>query len=222
MEFERAAALRDRIRGLTHVQGTGIINPASIEDADIIAIHQAADQSCVQVFFIRGGRNNGNRAFFPANAKRRGGGRGAGGLHRPVLRRQAAPAAGAAATSAVAEPALIAEALSLKADRKVELLGAAVRGEKRAVVEHAATNAREALERRLAEGAGQAKLLEGVATLFGLEAPPERIETYDNSHIMGTNAYGVMVVAGVRGLHQAGLPQIFDPRPDRARETISR
>ncbi len=197
LEFERAAALRDRIRGLTHVQGTGIINPASIEDADIIAIHQAAGQACVQVFFIRGGRNNGNRAFFPANTK----GEEAGEILSAFVAQfydDKPPPPLLLLNVAVAEPALIEEALGLKADRKVELL-VPQRGEKRAVVEHAATNAREALERRLAEGAGQAKLLDGVASLFGLPAPPERIETYDNSHIMGTNAYGVMVVAGPEG-----------------------
>ncbi len=197
MEFERAAALRDRIRGLTHVQGTGIINPASIEDADIVAIHQAAGQACVQVFFIRGGRNNGNRAFFPANTK----GEEAAEVLSAFIAQfydDKPPPPLLLTNVAVAEPALIEEALSLKADRKVELL-VPQRGEKRAVVEHAVTNAREALERKLAEGAGQARLLDGVAALFGLPAPPERIETYDNSHIMGTNAYGVMVVAGPEG-----------------------
>ena len=197
MEFERAAALRDRIRGLTHVQGTGVINPASIEDADIIAIHLAAGQACVQVFFIRGGRNNGNRAFFPANTR----GEDAAEILSAFIAQfydDKPPPPLLLLNAAVAEPELIAEALALKADRKVEL-AVPVRGEKRAVVEHAAINAREALERRLAEGAGQAKLLEGVATLFGLAGPPERIETYDNSHIMGTNAYGVMVVAGPEG-----------------------
>ncbi len=197
MEFERAAALRDRIRGLTHVQGTGVINPASIEDADVIAIHQAAGQACVQVFFIRGGRNNGNRAFFPANTR----GEEAAEILSAFIAQfydDKPPPPLLLLNVAVAETELIAEALALKADRRVEL-AVPVRGEKRAVVEHAATNAREALERRLAEGAGQAKLLEGVAGLFGLAGPPERIETYDNSHIMGTNAYGVMVVAGPEG-----------------------
>ncbi len=197
MEFERAAAIRDRIRGLTHVQGSGVINPASIEDADIIAIHQAAGQACVQVFFIRGGRNNGNRAFFPANVK----GEEAGEILSAFIAQfydDKPPPPLLLLNVPVQEPELIQEALSLKADRKVEL-AVPQRGEKRAVVEHAATNAREALERKLAEGAGQAKLLEGVASLFGLAGPPERIETYDNSHIMGTNAYGVMVVAGPEG-----------------------
>ncbi len=103
---------------------------------------------------------------------------------------------------ALPEQELVAEALSLKADRKVEIL-VPQRGEKRAVVQHAEVNAREALERKLAESAGQAKLLDGVARLFGLPAPPERIEVYDNSHIMGTNPYGVMIVAGPEGFRKA-------------------
>ena len=203
LEFERAAALRDRIRGLTHVQGSGIINPASIEDADVIALWQAAGQCCVQVFFIRGGRNNGNRAFFPANAR--------DAEAADILAAFVAqfyddkpPPPLLLLSHELPEAELIGEALSLRVNsigrgaRKVEL-AVPQRGEKRQVLEHAITNAREALERRLAEGAGQAKLLDGVAALFGLEAPPERIETYDNSHIMGTNAYGVMVVAGPEG-----------------------
>ena len=197
LEFERAAALRDRIRGLTHVQGSGVINPASLKDADVIAVWQSAGQTGIQVFFIRGGRNNGNRAFFPSHAKA-----------------EEVPAVLAAfitqfyddkpprplvlANHALPEQGLIAEALSLKAGRKVKIAVPA-RGEKRAVVQHAEVNAREALERRLAEAAGQEKLLAGVAELFGLARPPERIEVYDNSHIMGTNPYGVMIVAGREG-----------------------
>ena len=95
LEFERAAAIRDRIRGLTHVQGSDVVNPASLADADVIAAWSAAGQTCVQVFFVRGGRNNGNRAFFPATRAGRGDAGGAGRLHRPVLRRQAAAAAAA-------------------------------------------------------------------------------------------------------------------------------
>ena len=113
----------------------------------------------------------------------------------------------------------MAEALALKAHRKVEV-ACPQRGEKRAVVEHAATNAREALERRLAEGAGQAKLLEGVAELFDLPGPPERIECYDNSHIGGSNAYGVMVVFGAGGAEQDGIPQVHHPQRHHARRRL--
>ena len=198
LEFERAAALRDRIRGLTHVQGTAVINPNSITDADVVAAHQIGGQTCVQVFFIRGGRNNGNRAFFPTHAR--------DAEVDAVLAAFLAqfyddkpPPPCVFLNHAVPESELVAEALSLKAERRVVTLSVPVRGEKRAVVLHAETNAREALERRMAESAGQAKLLEAVAQTFGLPGTPERIECYDNSHIMGTAAYGVMVVAGPEG-----------------------
>jgi excinuclease ABC subunit C len=202
LEFERAAAVRDRIRGLTFVQGTGIANPASLEDADVIAAWQIAGQTCVQVFFIRGGRNNGNRAFYPTHAKT--------DEAPDVLAAFIAqfyddkPPPPLILTNALLpEQALITEALTLKASRKVEIT-TPQRGEKRAVVQHAELNAREALERKLAETAGQAKLLGGVAELFGLAAPPERIEVYDNSHIMGTSPYGVMIVAGAEGFLKSG------------------
>ena len=202
MEYERAAAVRDRIRGLTHVQGTAVVNPASLTDADVIAAYQIGGQTCVQVFFIRGGRNNGNRAFFPTHAK--------DAETDVVLAAFLAqfyddkpPPPMILLNHEAPEQELLMEALSLKAatfksGRRVEIAVPA-RGEKRAVVLHAETNAREALERRMAESAGQAKLLDAVAQLFGLPATPERIECYDNSHIMGTNAYGVMVVAGPEG-----------------------
>jgi excinuclease ABC subunit C len=201
LEFEHAAAVRDRIRALTFVQGSDVVNPASLTDADVIAAWQTAGQTCVQVFFVRGGRNNGNRAFFPTHTKA-----------------EEAPAVLAAFIAQfyddkppppcvllnhpLEEQDLVAEALALKAGRKVDVL-CPQRGEKRAVVLHAETNAREALERKLAESAGQAKLLDGVAALFALAAPPERIEVYDNSHIMGTNPYGVMIVSGPEGFVKA-------------------
>ncbi len=197
LEVERAAALRDRIRGLTHVQGTAVINPASLGDADIVAAWQIGGATCVQVFFIRGGNNNGNRAFFPVHTKE--------AEAEAVLAAFLAqfyddkpPPPLILLNHPLEEAPLIAEALTLKAERRVEL-AVPSRGEKRAVVLHAETNAREALERRMAESAGQAKLLEGVAGLFNLPSTPERIECYDNSHIMGTSAYGVMVVAGPEG-----------------------
>ncbi|MCB8873853.1 excinuclease ABC subunit UvrC [Acidisoma silvae] len=198
MEFERAATIRDRIRGLSHVQGTGVINPASLNDADVIAAWQIAGQTCVQVFFVRGGHNNGNRAFYPLHTK--------GEELAEVLAAFVAqfyedkpPPPLLLLNHPLEEEALIAEALTLKAGRVVTI-SVPQRGEKRAVVAHAELNARESLERKLAETAGQGKLLDATAELFGLPAPLERIETYDNSHIMGSNAYGVMVVAGPDGL----------------------
>ncbi len=197
LEFERAAAVRDRIRALTFVQGSDVVNPASLTDADVIAAWQTAGQTCVQVFFFRGGRNNGNRAFFPTHGKNEEAGQVLSAFVAQFYDDKPPPPS-LLLSHALPEQALIAEALSLKAGRKVDL-AVPQRGEKRAVMEHAETNAREALERRLAESAGQAKLLDGVAQLFGLPSPPQRIEVYDNSHIMGTNPYGVMIVAGAEG-----------------------
>jgi len=202
LEFERAAAVRDRIRGLTHVQGGGVINPESITDADVIAAWQGAGQTCVQVFFIRGGRNNGNRAFFPVHARADEPGDVLSAFIAQFYDDKPPPPL-ILCSHDLPEADLVEEALGLKAatfgaTRKVELT-VPKRGEKRAVLDHALTNAREAMERRLAETAGQAKLLAHTADLFGLGASPERIEVYDNSHIMGTNAYGVMVVSGPEG-----------------------
>src|SRR5580704_3901273 len=188
LAFERAAAVRDRIRGLTFVQGSDVVNPASLADADVIAAWSIAGQTCVQVFFVRGGRNNGNRAFFPANARNEETPEVLGAFIAQFYDDKPPPPQ-VLVNHPLPEQALVAEALTLKAGRKVEIL-VPQRGEKHAVVEHAALNAREG---ELAESAGQAKLLEGVAGLFHLAAPPGRIEVYDNSHIMGTNAYGVMI-----------------------------
>ncbi len=201
LEFERAAALRDRIRGLTHVQGSGVVNPASLEDADIVALWQTAGQSCIEVFFVRGGRNNGNRAHFPSHVKTDEPGEVLAAFLAQFYDDKPPPPL-ILANYAMPEQDLIAEALSLKAGRRVEI-AIPQRGEKRQVVDHAATNARDALERKLAETAGVAKLLAGVAEVFGLPAPPSRIETYDNSHIMGQAPYGVMVVAGPEGFRKA-------------------
>jgi excinuclease ABC subunit C len=202
LEFEHAAAVRDRIRALTFVQGNDVINPASLEDADVIAAWQSAGQTCVQVFFVRGGRNNGNRAFYPTHARVDEIPEVLGAFIAQFYDDKPPPPL-LLLSHAIPEQELVVEALSLKASRRVEI-AVPQRGEKHAVVEHAHTNAREALERKLAESAGQAKLLDGVAALFRLESPPQRIEIYDNSHIVGTNAYGVMVVSGPEGFVKAG------------------
>jgi excinuclease ABC subunit C len=202
LEFERAAAVRDRIRGLTFVQGNDVVNPASLTDADVIAAWQSAGQTCVQVFFVRGGRNNGNRAFFPSHTKAEETPEVLSAFIAQFYDDKPPPPV-LLLNHELLEQDLVAEALALKAGRKVEI-SVPQRGEKRAVVLHAETNAREAMERKLAETAGQAKLLDGLATLFNLPAPPERIEVYDNSHIMGTNPYGVMIVAGPEGFVKAG------------------
>jgi len=196
LEFERAAALRDRIRGLTHVQGRDRVNIEGLGDADIVALHQAAGQTCVQVFFFRGGRNNGNRPFFLSKGEQ--GPEEVMGAFLGQLYDDLPPPPLVLLSHDPPEAALIAEALGIKAGRKVEL-HRPQRGDKRGAVEHAEVNAREALERRLAEGTAQEALLQGVARVFDLPAAPERIEVYDNSHIQGSNAYGVMVAAGPAG-----------------------
>jgi excinuclease ABC subunit C len=203
LQFERAAALRDRIRGLTHIQGKDRVNLEGLGDADVIALHQAAGQSCVQVFFFRGGRNNGNRAFFLSHAKQDQSAEEVMGAFLGQLYEDLPPPPLLLLSHDPPEAALIAEALAIKAARRVELRRPQ-RGEKHEALEHAATNAREALERRMAEGTAQAALLEGTAALFGLPGAPERIEIYDNSHIQGANAYGVMVVAGPAGFMKQG------------------
>jgi excinuclease ABC subunit C len=201
LEFERAAAVRDRIRGLTFVQGSDVVNPASLKDADVIAGWQIAGQTCVQVFFVRGGRNNGNRAFFPTHARSEDAATVLGAFVAQFYDDKKPPPL-VLVSHILPEQELVAEALALKAGRKVEI-SLPQRGERRAVMAHAEINAREALERKLAESAGQAKLLEGVAQMFNLPATPERIEVYDNSHIMGANPYGVMIVAGPEGFLKA-------------------
>ena len=198
LEFERAASLRDRIRGLTHVQGRDRINIDGLGDADIVALHQMAGQSCVQVFFFRGGRNNGNRPYFLSHAKAEQPPEEVLGAFLAQLYDDLPPPPLVLVSHEPTDAALLADALAIKAGRKVEI-HRPQRGDKRAAVDHAATNAREAIERRMAEGAAQGELLAGVAKLFDLPDTPERIEVYDNSHIMGTNAYGVMVVAGPGG-----------------------
>ncbi|MBU2136176.1 MAG: excinuclease ABC subunit UvrC [Alphaproteobacteria bacterium] len=197
MEFERAARLRDRIRALASVAQEQQINPESLEEGDIIALHGEGGQACVQVFFFRGGQNWGNRAYFPRVDKSDE----AADVMAAFLGQfyEDKPIPKLILTNV--EPAdrdLLCEAFALKAGRKVEILKP-VRGEKRQLVEHALTNAREALGRRMAESSAQSKLLVGVCEAFGLDAPPERIEVYDNSHIMGTNAVGGMIVAGPEG-----------------------
>jgi excinuclease ABC subunit C len=197
LDFEGAAVLRDRIRALAQIQGRQDINVQGLGDADVIAAHVAGGHVSVQVFFFRGGQNWGNRAYFPSHAQE---------MSLPEVLAAfigqfyaSRPAPPLVLINAMpAEADLIAEALSSRAERKVELQCPS-RGEKRKLVEHALVNAREALARRLAEGAAQAKLLEGVADLFGLDAPPQRIEVYDNSHIQGAHAVGAMIVAGPQG-----------------------
>jgi excinuclease ABC subunit C len=197
MEFERAAALRDRIRALTAVQSSQDVNPDSVEEADVVALHQEGGQACVQVFFFRAHQNWGNRAYYPRT--------GSGAEPEEILAAflgqfygDKAPPPLILLSHDLPEAALIGEALSIAAGRKVAL-ATPKRGEKKDLVGHALRNARESLARKMAESASQARLLEALADAFGLESAPSRVEVYDNSHIMGTNAVGAMVVAGPDG-----------------------
>ncbi|WP_158969273.1 excinuclease ABC subunit UvrC [Chachezhania sediminis] len=197
MEFERAAALRDRIRALTHVQGTQGINPKGVTEADIIALYMESGQACVQVFFIRSGQNWGNRDFYP----RAGTEVSAAEVMEAFLGQfydNKEPPRQLILSDGIENLDLMVAALSEKAGRKVEIL-VPQRGEKAELVASAQRNAAESLARRMSESATQGRLLRGLAEAFGLDAAPNRIEVYDNSHIMGTNAVGGMIVAGPDG-----------------------
>ncbi len=201
LEFERAAGLRNRLQALAHVTADQAINSDGVEEADIFAAYQEGGQTCVQVFFFRSGQNWGNRAYFPKADR---------SLavvevlesfiaqfydDKPVPRLMLL-------SHDLASRALLEEALGLKAQRRVEIR-VPQRGAKTDLVEHALNNAREALGRRLAESSSQRRLLEAIAERFGLERVPRRIEVFDNSHIMGTNAVGGMIVAGPQGFAKA-------------------
>jgi excinuclease ABC subunit C len=198
LDFETAARYRDRIRALTATQAHQDINIEGIDDADVIACHQDGGSTCIQVFFFRGGSNYGNRAYFPSHDKNLELAEVLGAFISQFYDNKPSPRL-ILVSHEPAEQELIAEALSLRAGHKVELVEPK-RGDKRRLLDHALVNAKEALGRRLSESASQARLLEGVAEAFGLDGTPERIEVYDNSHIQGTNAIGAMIVAGPDGL----------------------
>jgi excinuclease ABC subunit C len=197
LEFERAAKYRNRLWALAYIQAHQGINPQGVEEADVFAIVQKGGQTCIQVFFFRNSQNWGNRAYFPRGGGSLSDGEVLGSFISQFYDDKIVPRC-VLLSCEVPEQELIAEALSTKLGRKVEVL-TPKRGEKRELVDHAAQNAKEALGRKLAESSGQGKLLAAVAEVFGLERTPRRIEVYDNSHIMGTNAVGGMIVAGPEG-----------------------
>ncbi|MBL8834124.1 MAG: excinuclease ABC subunit UvrC [Rhodospirillales bacterium] len=197
MDFETAAMYRDRIRALTAVQARQDINVEGLGDSDVVAIHAEGGQTCIQVFFFRGGRNYGNRAYFPRHDRNLSTGDVLAAFLGQFYSDKPPPPT-VALSQEVPEQDLLEQALGARAEKRVRIL-VPERGDKRKPVEHALANAREALARRMAESGAQAKLLDGVAAAFGLDAPPKRIEIYDNSHIQGTNAIGGMVVAGPDG-----------------------
>ncbi len=207
LEFERAARLRDRIRALASVAQESQINPETVDEADVFALHVEGGQACVQVFFFRAGQNWGNKAYFPrvsTAAEEEGVSEEAlilGAFMGQFYENQPIPRLMLTNVDPH-ECALLAEAFGIKSGRKVEI-STPKRGEKRDLVNHALTNAREALGRKMEESSAQSKLLAGVCEAFGLDGQPERIEVYDNSHIQGTNAVGGMIVAGPEGFQKS-------------------
>jgi excinuclease ABC subunit C len=197
LEFETAALYRDRLAALSAIQSQQGINPRTVEEADVFAIHQEGGYSCVEVFFFRTGQNWGNRAYFPRAEKSFTPEEVLGAFLAQFYDDKPPPKL-VLLSHEIEEAALLADALSVKAGYRVEV-SVPKRGEKKELVTHALTNAREALGRKLADTATQARLLDGMAATLGLPRPPKRIEVYDNSHIQGTNAVGAMIVAGPDG-----------------------
>ncbi|OJV05924.1 MAG: excinuclease ABC subunit C [Bosea sp. 67-29] len=197
LEFEKAARYRDRLAALSAVQAGQDINTQGVEEADVFAIDEQAGHFCVEIFFFRNHQNWGNRALFPRADRSL--------TPAEVLASVVAqfyddkpPPRLVLLSHPVEEIELIGQALSARAGRKVEVAHPK-RGERADLMGHAVKNAREALSRKLAENAGQQSLLAALGAAFGMEAPPRRVEVYDNSHIMGTNAVGGMIVAGPDG-----------------------
>jgi len=197
LDFERAARLRDRIRAMAAVSAHQGINVEGVRDVDVIAAHMEGGSTCVQIFFFRGGRNNGNRAYYPTHDKAYELADVLSAFIGQFYDERPAPPE-ILVNAEPAEVELLAEALGLRSERKVKIL-VPQRGPKRELIDYALNNAREAHGRRLAETKSQKTLLSGLAAVLDLPGVPERIEIYDNSHIQGTNAVGGMVVAGPDG-----------------------
>jgi excinuclease ABC subunit C len=198
LDYEQAAMLRDRIRALTQIQARQDINMPGIGEADVLGLHIDNGQVAIQTFFFRAGQNLGNRSYFPSQTANMA----PDEILEAFLGQFYAshpPPPLVLLSHAIGNTEVMAEALALRAGRKVTI-EVPQRGDKRKLVDHAVKNAGAALSRRMAESASQRRLLEGLAEIFDLDAPPERIEVYDNSHISGTNAVGAMIVAGPEGL----------------------
>jgi excinuclease ABC subunit C len=212
MDYELAAVFRDRLKALSYIQGTQAINAEGVQDADVFALAAKQGHVGIQAFFIRGGQNWGHRAFFPTHV--------AEVPEEEVLMgflmqfyEEVPPPKLVLLDRELPEAELIAEALCERAGRKVQFK-MPQRGEQRRILAQATRNATEALDRRIAEGSTQAKLLAEVADLFELDAVPSRIEIYDNSHIMGTNMVGAMVVAGPEGFRKGQYRKFNIKRPE--------
>jgi excinuclease ABC subunit C len=214
MDFELAAVYRDRLRALTFIQGSQAIHAEKLGDADLFALACKGGTMCIQAFFIRGGQNWGHRSFFPAHTN--------DVPEEEVLAsflvqfyEEVPPPRMILTDRALAEGALIAEALSARAERRV-MLKAPQRGEQAKLIHQASRNAEEELDRRLAESSTQARNLRELAETFELAEPPQRIEVYDNSHVMGTNAVGAMIVAGPEGFRKNQYRKFNIKRPETA------
>ena len=214
LDFERAAMLRDRLKALTFIQGSQAINAQGVGDADIFALAHKNGVMGIQAFFIRGGQNWGHRSFFPAHTQ---------DLPEEEVftsflaqfYENVPPAKCILLDRTLPETDLLAQALSERAERKIEI-SHPQRGDRVRLVAQAKRNAEEALDRRLAESTTQGKLLREVADLFELAEPPGRIEVYDNSHIQGTNALGAMIVAGPEGFIKGQYRKFNIKNPDTA------
>jgi excinuclease ABC subunit C len=214
MDFELAAVYRDRLRALTFIQGSQAIHAEKLGDADLFALACKGGTMCIQAFFIRGGQNWGHRSFFPAHTN--------DVPEEEVLAsflvqfyEEVPPPRMILTDRPLAEAELIAEALSARAERRV-MLKAPQRGEQAKLIHQASRNAEEELDRRLAESSTQARNLRELAETFELAEPPQRIEVYDNSHVMGTNAVGAMIVAGPEGFRKNQYRKFNIKRPETA------
>ncbi|HEX3440537.1 MAG TPA: excinuclease ABC subunit UvrC [Pseudolabrys sp.] len=200
LDFEHAAIYRDRLAALSAIQSHQGINPRNVEEADVFAVHQAGGYTCVEVFFFRTGQNWGNRAYFPKADRALGPDEVLGAFMAQFYDDKPPPRL-ILASHTFEECELLAEALTAKSERKVEI-SVPQRGERKELMMHALANAREALARKLADTSSQQKLLNEMTATFGLSRAPRRIEVYDNSHIAGTNAVGAMIVAGPEGFRK--------------------
>jgi excinuclease ABC subunit C len=201
LEFERAARLRDRISALAAIQGQQGINPRAVPEADVFALHEEAGQFCVEAVFYRAYQNWGNRAYFPRADKSLSAGEVLGPFVAQFYAERPPPRL-VLLSHEIEEAGWLEQALAEREGYKIEIV-APRRGEKKEMVADAQNNAREALGRRLADSAGQQRLLEALAAAFGMDKPPRRVEVYDNSHIMGSAAIGAMIVAGPQGFAKA-------------------
>ncbi|HEX5778351.1 MAG TPA: excinuclease ABC subunit UvrC [Xanthobacteraceae bacterium] len=197
LNYERAAALRDRLAALSAIQSHHGVHPRSIEQADVFAVHQEGGITCIEVFFIRNFQNWGDRAYYPRADRSFGPSEVLESFLAQFYEDKTAPRC-VLLSHDIEERDLLTEALTTRSSHRVEIT-VPQRGDKRALVDHALVNAREALSRRLAESSTQLRALRGLAEAFGLPQPPRRIEVYDNSHVSGSNPVGVMIVAGAEG-----------------------